>query len=88
MVQHIVIYLSSRGIFVRNSGHFRFFLVISHEQAVPEGLGHVELLQHGIHVANTAQVANTYVIVLGTALGTASPVVEALDDRHILDEEV
>jgi hypothetical protein len=30
------------------------FLIVSHEDQVPEGFGHKELLQHGNHVTDAA----------------------------------
>ena len=41
--------------------HFRWLIVVNTEHVVPEAWYHKELLQHAIHVANTAEIPDTHV---------------------------
>lgn len=52
-MQHIVIQYSLTIVFVSHLHIVGLFIVISHQQCIPESFGHVELLQHSIHVTDT-----------------------------------
>jgi hypothetical protein len=62
-MQHIVVH---HGTIIGSPLQLLRLTVVGHEDSVPELRSHVKLLQHGIHVANGAQVTDAY-----EALGTA-----------------
>lgn len=57
LVQHVVVDLLLLVLF----NHF-WLAVVDTEQVVSESGDHKELLQHRVHVANAAKVANTHVL--------------------------
>ncbi len=66
--------------------HFRFYFIIGHEQGVSEHGGHVELLEHGIHIADTTKIPDTSKAIVRplTLLGVEREFLNFWDDSNQL----
>jgi hypothetical protein len=72
LVDYIVINLDYSAITVLMSHHVGLSAIISHEDSIPELRRHVELLNHGIHVAYAARVAYAHIALVGLDLTSRS----------------